>query len=75
MALHHLLLNILLKSFLRLVACLLHNQRSRDRSSGPAHSFVENNFPLPLIQEELVVSYWRKKWVRNTGELPPRGLT
>ena len=32
---------------------------SRDRSSRPAHSLVEK-IPLPLIQEELVVSYWRK---------------
>ena len=33
------------------VACPLRKKRSRDLSSCPAHSFVENNFPLPLIQE------------------------
>ena len=26
----------------------------------PAHPFVENLFPLPLIQEKQVVSYWQK---------------
>ena len=41
------------------VACPLRKQRPRHRSSRPAHSW-KNNFPLSLIQEELVVSYWRK---------------
>ena len=40
------------------VACQLRKQRSSDQSTRPALSFVENNFPLPQIQEELVVSYW-----------------
>ena len=33
----------------RSVACPLRKQRSRNPSSCPAHSFVENNVPLPLI--------------------------
>ena len=35
----------------RLVACPLCKQWARHRSSRLAHSFLENNFPLPLIQE------------------------
>ena len=27
---------------------------------APSHSFVERKFPLPLIREELAVSYMRK---------------
>ena len=37
------------------VACPLRKQRSLDRSSRSAH-----NFPLPLIKEEQVISYWQK---------------
>ena len=32
--------------------------------------FCRNGFPLPLIQEEQVVSYWLKS---DTGMLPPEG--
>ena len=44
----------------RSVAYPLRKQRFGDRSLRPAHSITENNFSLPLIQEELVFSYWRK---------------
>ena len=42
----------------RSVVCPLRQQRSRDRSSN---SFIEKQFPLPLIQEVRVVSCWRKR--------------
>ena len=50
----------------RLVACLVVCKLPRD---GPSRSF-----PLMLIHEEKVVSYWRKKWELNTGKLPAGGL-
>ena len=44
----------------RLGACPLRIYKgSRDQPSRPAHSFVEF-FPLLLIQEEQIVSYWQK---------------
>ena len=39
------------------VAWLPRKQQSRNLSSRLAHSFVENNFPLPLIQEEQFICY------------------
>ena len=45
-------------------------------ASGPwiVLSFAENDFPFPLIQEQLILSVTGKKITLNTGTLPPGGL-
>ena len=48
--------NILTGLVARSVACPLRKQSFRDQPSRPAYSFVETKSPLPLFQEQQVIS-------------------
>ena len=56
------------------VACLLRMQSAPTSILASGTFFGGNYLPLPLIQEEQVVSYLQNNGLFNTGKLPPGGL-
>ena len=58
----------------RSVACPLRKQRFRDRSSRPAHSFVEKLLPSSADSRRASCQLMEKECALNTGKLPPGGL-